>query len=419
MIESAAKPTAGSRSAKKPPSCLSRSSPVQRSPDGVEPLLDDRRGDDRDHAAVDDEDLAGDPLGRRRREVGDERRDVVGRVGVDGAAGRVLAEHLGGHRGAGARADRVGADADARQTAGGGQGQRGDAGLGGGVVGLPRRAAEERLGGGVDDAAVDRRAGLLRLAAPVRRRVAAQQEVAAQVDRDHGVPLLVGHVEEHPVTRHAGVVDDDVEPAVPVDGGGDHRVGGRPLADVAGHDRGLAAAAADLLRRLVARAGQVVDDDPGAGVGEGQRLGATQPGSGAGDDRDLAVEAGAHSSSSTSADGGPRAGRDGLPHPLLVLRRHLVGVELQEVVVVELEHVRGECLAHRVRLAEVEVDLDLHVVSPHTILRWSQVATCSGWMITADALLRLLLDGLATEVAQRLERLRGDHPGGDLATPIE
>jgi hypothetical protein len=107
-------------------------------------------------------------------------------------------------------------------------------------------------------------------------------------------PLLVGHVEEHPVARHAGVVDDHVEPPVPVDGGGHHRVGRRPLADVAGHDRRFTATTADLLRGVLACSRQVVDHDPGAGLGESQRLGATEPGPGARDDRDLAVEAGAH-----------------------------------------------------------------------------------------------------------------------------
>ena len=102
-------------------------------------------------------------VGGRRGEVGDQRRDVLGRVGVDLLAGRVLAEDLGGHRGAGARADRVGADADPAQRRA--RSRRVSAAmpaLAARVVGLSGRAAEERLGRGVDDPAVDRGVGLLR-----------------------------------------------------------------------------------------------------------------------------------------------------------------------------------------------------------------------------------------------------------------
>src|SRR6266545_4047225 len=68
--------------------------------------------------------------------------------------------------------------------AGGGHGQCGDAGLGGGVVRLTRRAHQERLGGGVDQPAVDRPTGQFGLITPVGGGVAAQQEVAAQVYPD-------------------------------------------------------------------------------------------------------------------------------------------------------------------------------------------------------------------------------------------
>src|SRR3954453_12572150 len=163
-------------------------------PGGVEPLLHHRRRDQRHHAAVDDEDLAGDPLGGRRGEVGHQRRDVVGRVGVDLLAGSVLAEDLRRHRGAGPRADRVGPHPDPAQTTGAGEREGRDARLGGGVVGLPGRTPQERLGSGVDDPAVHGAIGLLRPAPPVGGRVAREQEVAAQVHADHVVPLLVGEV---------------------------------------------------------------------------------------------------------------------------------------------------------------------------------------------------------------------------------
>ena len=101
-------------------------------------MLDDRGGDERDHAAVDHEDLTGDPVGGRRGEVGDERCHVLRRVGIHVGAGGVFTEDLGGHRRAGTRADRVGANADLAQPPGGGERERGDAGLGRRVVGLSR-----------------------------------------------------------------------------------------------------------------------------------------------------------------------------------------------------------------------------------------------------------------------------------------
>ena len=78
MIESAAKPTDGVAAVEEAADLLVE---VVEAPDRagrVEALLDDRRRDQRDHAAVDDEDLAGDVLGGRRGEVGDQRGDVVG-----------------------------------------------------------------------------------------------------------------------------------------------------------------------------------------------------------------------------------------------------------------------------------------------------------------------------------------------------
>ena len=225
-----------------------------------------------------------------RGEVGHQRGHVVGRVGVDLLPGGVLPEDLRGHRGARPRADRVGADADPAQAAGGRERQRGDAGLRGGVVGLPGRAAQERLGGGVDDAGLHRRPGLLRAVAPVGRGVAREQEVAAQVHPDHVVPLLVGEVEQHPVAGHARVVDHDVERAEALDGGGDHRVGRGALPHVPLDDGDLAAAGLDLVDGLVGRPGEVVEHHPRPGVDQGQRLGPAEAGAGTGDDGDLAVE---------------------------------------------------------------------------------------------------------------------------------
>ncbi len=62
--------------------------------------------------------------------------------------------------------------------------------------------------------------------------------MAAQVHRDHGVPLLVGHVEQHPVAGDAGIVHHDVQSAQP-DGAGEQFVGRRALADITGYRDGL------------------------------------------------------------------------------------------------------------------------------------------------------------------------------------
>src|SRR5262249_30573847 len=56
-----------------------------------------------------------------------------------------------------------------------------------------------------------------RALAPVRRSVAGRRKVALEVHGDNGIPLVLGHVHEHPVAEDPGVVDEDVEPAELVD----------------------------------------------------------------------------------------------------------------------------------------------------------------------------------------------------------
>ena len=95
--------------------------------------------------------------------------------------------------------------------------------------------------------------------------------------RDDGVPVLVGHVEQHPVAGDPRVVDDDAQPAEAV-GGGDQLVGGGPLADVAGDGDGLGPGGGDLVEDvgLVERGRDVVDDDRRAGSRKPDGLGAAQ-----------------------------------------------------------------------------------------------------------------------------------------------
>ena len=75
------------------------------------------------------------------------------------------------------------------------------------VVGLTRAALEPRRRREGDDAA---RA----LLAHVARGRLHHGEVALEVHRHHRVPLLLAHVEDHPLPQNARAADDDVEIAV-------------------------------------------------------------------------------------------------------------------------------------------------------------------------------------------------------------
>ena len=84
-----------------------------------------------------------------------------------------------------------------------------DAALRGGVVGL-RDARRERTG-----READQRAALLR--AEHRRRGAEDRERALEVGLDDRIPLLLGHVEEHPLPQDAGDAHDAVDATERVD----------------------------------------------------------------------------------------------------------------------------------------------------------------------------------------------------------
>jgi hypothetical protein len=102
--------------------------------------------------------------------------------------------------------------------------------------------------------------------------------VALQVHGDHGVPLLLGHVDEHTVAQDAGVVHEDVEVAERLDGGVDQALAAFPVGHVVAVGDGLAAHALDLGHDLLGRretatravggAPEVVHDDLGALGGE-------------------------------------------------------------------------------------------------------------------------------------------------------
>jgi hypothetical protein len=99
---------------------------------------------------------------------------------------------------------------------------------------------------------------------------------------DDRVPFGLGHVDEHPITQDARIVDQPIQPAERVDRGLDETSAALPVGDVVGVDHRLAAHPADLLDDLVGRArgrtrtgavaAQVVDDDAGTLAGELERV---------------------------------------------------------------------------------------------------------------------------------------------------
>ena len=106
---------------------------------------------------------------------------------------------------------------------------------------------------------------------------------------DHGVPVLVGHVEQHAVTRDARIVDDDAQAAETV-GRGHQLIGRRPCADVTGDRDGFGPRGDDLVDDvgLVQGARDVVDHDRGPRSRQADGLCAAQPRGRAGHDRDQA-----------------------------------------------------------------------------------------------------------------------------------
>ena len=128
---------------------------------------------------------------------------------------------------------------------------------------------------------------------------------ALEVHADHRVPVLLAHVEDHPVAQDAGVVDDDVELAEGVEGALDDALGALEVGDALAVGDGLAAHLLDLVDHLLGRAvvgaagavevrAEVVDDDLGAVLGHQQRLFAADAAARAGDDRNLPFEQTCH-----------------------------------------------------------------------------------------------------------------------------
>ena len=176
-------------------------------------------------------------------------------------------------------------------------GQRHDAALGRRVVGLGDRAGE-RTG-----RERDHRARLL--LAEDGGRGTEHGERALQVGLDDRVPLLLAHVEEHPLAQDAGDADDTVDPPEAVDRGLHDAGAALHRGDRVGHGDGVAAGGLDLLDHLVRdravgvlavhRHAVVGDDDVRAQPGALDRDGAADapPGAGDGDAQSIEVTHGA------------------------------------------------------------------------------------------------------------------------------
>src|SRR3990172_6435586 len=111
------------------------------------------------------------------------------------------------------------------------------------------------------------------------------------MDGDDSVPLLLAHVEDHPVAQDAGHIDQDVQAAVGIEGAAHNGLAARPRGHGAEAGGALATGRADAADVLVGRglveAGAidgdagVVDDNPGAcsrqGDGDGPAYAAARP----------------------------------------------------------------------------------------------------------------------------------------------
>jgi hypothetical protein len=135
--------------------------------------------------------------------------------------------------------------------------------------------------------------------APVKGGVVRGSDGSAQVDLDNGVEAVGVELVEHHVADDAGVVDEDVELPVAVNGGRDELTGGVPVADVMRGGHRLAALARDLRYDVVRRRlacsrpsyahAEVVDHHGVASFGERERVRAADPPAGPRDDCYLAV----------------------------------------------------------------------------------------------------------------------------------
>lgn len=189
------------------------------------------------------------------------------------------------HRARGDRHDRVDGDLGPREFERPGAHHADDAGLGGGVVGLPEVAD---LAGGRTDA--DDPAALTLLPHPDRGGAGAG-EGTPKMRGDDGVELLVGHFPEGRIAQDPCVVHQDIQPAVLTDRPIDQCLRGLGGADRYYLRGGRAAVLVDRLHDGIGDPlVDVVDDDRGAAAGELDGVGQAQAAPASGDNGDLAGE---------------------------------------------------------------------------------------------------------------------------------
>ena len=243
-------------------------------------------------AAVDGHDVAGEVVARVGGEEddgafevggfapavgGDALEDFEGALGVGLEGGGVVGAHVAG-------GDGVDLDAVGGPFVGEGFGELADGALAGGVSGNRDAAEKREQGGDVDDFAGA--AGDHVLAGG-----AAGDEDAVEVDVEDGVPVGVGVVDGGGAFDDAGVVDENVEVALPGDGLVDEALDGGAVGEVGGDGVGVEA----VFREAVDDGGEfagiaAVDDDVGAGLAEGAGHGEAESLGGTGDEGDLAAE---------------------------------------------------------------------------------------------------------------------------------
>ena len=158
-----------------------------------------------------------------------------------------------------------------------------------GVVGrVPAGAADEAVDRGDVD---DRTAARVRAAHRLRAVLAAEED-AGRVDRHDPLPALGAVRVGLRAAAQPGVVDQRVEPAVPLQRRRDQRLPIRLRAHVGMHVQRLAAVRADLGRDLLAELVRDVGQDHARALaGEQPRLGRAHPRRGPRDDGGLALEA--------------------------------------------------------------------------------------------------------------------------------
>ena len=260
----------------------------------------------RDRGTDREEDLTGDVARQVGREPGHEGCDVAGIARIEfGVLVRFEWRLVGslGHGDQPGRARRgyaVGSYAVALHLESERDREHCDTALGGCVVRLSDVALEADERARTDDRSVHRAADLLRVVAPIRARVPARREMPPEVDLDDGVPVVLVHVEDHPVAQDARVVHEDVETPEGVDRLLHHVAGAREVGDVVEVGDRLAAAGTDDRGNVVGRRGigtfpscrsaEVVHHDARAGGCEVQRMSSADAVAGTGDDGDLSVQ---------------------------------------------------------------------------------------------------------------------------------